>query len=163
MGQAFEISVLSYGDRVLWVYRRRREDTDGFEQGQAIDEWPRPNTVHRVRAFCGLCSYYRKFIKDFAWIAHPLVRTHQEEQETRRDRMDRGDGNGFCTAERGLESWPGSDATQLAYGLYHRDRHLGLHVRCRSSPARRGREGASGCIHQSCIQRGRAPIPDARA
>jgi hypothetical protein len=39
---------------------------------RTIQEYPRPETVHHVRAFCGLCSWYRHFIKDFAAIASPL-------------------------------------------------------------------------------------------
>ena len=39
---------------------------------QAIDNWPVPRHVTEVRSFLGLCSYYRKFVKDFALIASPL-------------------------------------------------------------------------------------------
>ena len=42
------------------------------EKVQAVREWPTPRTVKEVRSFLGLCSYYRKFIKDFAEIAKPL-------------------------------------------------------------------------------------------
>ena len=42
------------------------------EKIRAIMEWPKLETVQHVRAFCGLCSWYRRFIKDFAWIAQPL-------------------------------------------------------------------------------------------
>ena len=38
----------------------------------AVKEWPTPQNVHEVRSFMGLCSYYRKFIKNFAEIARPL-------------------------------------------------------------------------------------------
>ncbi len=38
----------------------------------AIKDWPRPKTVHHVRQFLGLCSYYRRFIKDFARLASPM-------------------------------------------------------------------------------------------
>lgn len=39
---------------------------------EAIRNWPRPTTVKEVRAFLGLCSYYRRFIFDFAQCARPL-------------------------------------------------------------------------------------------
>lgn len=35
-------------------------------------EWKTPMKVVHVQQFIGLCSYYRKFIKDFAEIAAPL-------------------------------------------------------------------------------------------
>ena len=38
----------------------------------AVKNWPRPYTVKHVRSFLGICSYYRRFVKDFASIAHPL-------------------------------------------------------------------------------------------
>jgi len=37
-----------------------------------VVDWPTPVNVHEVRAFVGLCSYYRRFIKDFAQVAAPL-------------------------------------------------------------------------------------------
>lgn len=42
------------------------------EKVQAVRKWPTPRTVKEVRSFLGLCSYYRKFIKDFAEITNPL-------------------------------------------------------------------------------------------
>jgi len=51
---------------------------DGIEPIQekldAIRNWPVPHCVRDVRAFYGLASYYRKFVKGFATIAGPLTR-----------------------------------------------------------------------------------------
>ena len=39
---------------------------------QAVKEWPRPANIHEVRAFVGLCSYYRRFVRGFSEICAPL-------------------------------------------------------------------------------------------
>jgi transposase InsO family protein/predicted aspartyl protease len=50
------------------------------QEGVAVDpskirdvvEWPTPRRLKDVRAFLGLCSYYRRFIRDFSVLASPL-------------------------------------------------------------------------------------------
>ena len=37
-----------------------------------IEEWPKPNNLHELRSFIGMCSYYRRFIEKFSIIAGPL-------------------------------------------------------------------------------------------
>ena len=39
---------------------------------EKVRRWPTPRTVTEVRAFVGLCSYYRRFVKNFSVIASPL-------------------------------------------------------------------------------------------
>lgn len=41
---------------------------------EAVESWPQPKNVKDLRSFLGTCSYYRKYVKDFAKIAHPLHR-----------------------------------------------------------------------------------------
>jgi len=41
---------------------------------EAIRDWPVPHCLRNVRAFFGLASYYRRFVKGFATIAEPLTR-----------------------------------------------------------------------------------------
>ena len=44
------------------------------EKIAAIREWNTPKCLTDVRTFLGLCSYYRRFIRDFSKRAHPLNR-----------------------------------------------------------------------------------------
>ena len=41
---------------------------------EIIKNWPTPHCLRDVRAFFGLASYYRRFVKGFATIAEPLTR-----------------------------------------------------------------------------------------
>ena len=43
------------------------------EKVRAILDWPRPQSVHDIRSFVGLASYYRKFMKGFSQLAKPLT------------------------------------------------------------------------------------------
>ena len=40
---------------------------------KAVIEWPRPKSVHDVRCFLGLASYYRRFVRGFSEMARPLT------------------------------------------------------------------------------------------
>ncbi|KAG8180136.1 hypothetical protein JTE90_028723 [Oedothorax gibbosus] len=39
---------------------------------KAVSNFPTPQNVHDVRSFLGLCSYFRRFIKGFCYLAEPL-------------------------------------------------------------------------------------------
>ena len=44
------------------------------DKTEAIRNWEQPTTVSNIRAFLGLCSYYRKFVPNFATLAKPLIK-----------------------------------------------------------------------------------------
>jgi len=39
---------------------------------KSVKEWPTPKCVKNIQRFLGLCNYYRRFVKNFAFIAKPL-------------------------------------------------------------------------------------------
>ncbi|GFQ91477.1 uncharacterized mitochondrial protein AtMg00860 [Trichonephila clavata] len=62
---ATEIKVLGH----LVSGKGVKPDPDKFE---AVNSFPTPKKIHDVRSFLGLCSHYRRFIKNFCFLAKPL-------------------------------------------------------------------------------------------
>ena len=48
---------------------------------EAIQEWPEPRNVSEVRSFLGTCSYYRKFVPNYADLAAPLTNLTRKNQK----------------------------------------------------------------------------------
>lgn len=48
---------------------------------KVVEEWPEPSTKKEVRVFIGKMSYYRRFIKNFSKIAHPLTEMIKDDAE----------------------------------------------------------------------------------
>ena len=42
------------------------------EKTSTINNYPVPKNATEVKSFLGLCSYYRRYVQDFAKIARPL-------------------------------------------------------------------------------------------
>jgi hypothetical protein len=57
---------------------------------EKVVNYPRPRNLTELRAFLGLASYYRRFIKDFSKISSPLYKlTEKEESYTWNDERQR--------------------------------------------------------------------------
>lgn len=39
---------------------------------EAVETWPRPDNITKLRSFLGFCGYYRRFVKDYSRICFPL-------------------------------------------------------------------------------------------
>ena len=50
------------------------------EKVKAIVDWPVPKNVKGVRSFLELANFYRRFIKDYMHIAHPLHNLTKKEE-----------------------------------------------------------------------------------
>jgi hypothetical protein len=49
------------------------------EKTKAVRTYPEPRSSKNIRAYLGLCNYYRRFIKGFAQIAKPMNRLLQKD------------------------------------------------------------------------------------
>ena len=52
----------------------------GPKKTKAVKNWPTPTCVKEVRAFLGICSYYRCFIYRFSDVAKPPLKLTEKDQ-----------------------------------------------------------------------------------
>lgn len=69
----------------------------------SVTNWPIPKNVKQVRSFLGLCSYYRRFVKNFADIAKPL---HSLTEAGRKFEWIKPCQESFDTLKQALTSTP---------------------------------------------------------
>ena len=63
----FQSEIMCLAHHILW-----RGILPSWENVWAMQEFPMPETYMQVCAFCGLAGHYRRFIKGFANVVHPL-------------------------------------------------------------------------------------------
>jgi hypothetical protein len=98
------------------------------EKVAAIREWPTPTSVHDVRSFVGLASYYRRFVRDFASIAAPLTSLMTKKYEGRKLPWGEKETEAFETLKETMCSAPvlASAAPGGNYTLYTDASSVGL-------------------------------------
>jgi len=71
-----KLSKCAFGQTQM-KYLRHMVSRDGVKvhdsKIQVVTQWPIPSSISQLRAFLGLVSYYRKFIRHFAVVATPLT------------------------------------------------------------------------------------------
>ncbi|GJU00268.1 glycoside hydrolase, catalytic domain-containing protein [Tanacetum coccineum] len=65
--------VLVFFDDILVFSRDMEEHVKHLDLVQAMQDWPVPVNIKKLRGFIGLTGYYRKFIMNYATISRPLT------------------------------------------------------------------------------------------
>jgi transposase InsO family protein len=85
-------------------------DRDGVrtdpEKIRVMKEYPRPSSSKEVRGFIGMCSYYRRFIKDFSKIAAPLSRLTSNKFNGSKFEWSPEAEQAFCSLKSAMTSAP---------------------------------------------------------
>ena len=78
----------------------------GKLKAKVIEEYPPPDTVKKVMSFLGLCSYFRKHIKNFSMIAGPLCALTSKKSDWKKGALPPAALTSFRRLQRLLTSEP---------------------------------------------------------
>lgn len=73
---------------------------------EVMKNYPRPKSTKEVRAFVGMCSYYRRFIKDFSKIASPITKLTSNKFEGKKFQWSDEAENSFQALKSAMISAP---------------------------------------------------------
>jgi hypothetical protein len=86
------------------------------EKIEALKNYERPTSVVEIQSFLGLASYYRRFIKNFADIAHPLIElTKKKKDKGNQNNKTKHQASKFSKPVVTSESFEWGDAEQEAF------------------------------------------------
>src|SRR5690606_36439994 len=46
----------------------------------AVQDWPVPKTVNNIQEFIGFANFYRRFIKNFSHLTHPITQLTKKDE-----------------------------------------------------------------------------------
>ena len=81
------------------------------EKIEKLRNYKRPTTIVEIQSFLGLASYYRRFIKNFAEIAHPLIELTKKKKDKANEKIKKMKK----AEEDGNNTWKWGDAEQKAF------------------------------------------------
>ena len=112
------------------------------EKVDAVQNWPTPRNLTKLRSFVRLCSYYRRFISEFANVAAPL---HELARKNARFIWGPEQDRAFCLLKEKLTATPilGMPRDEGTYYLHTDVSDSGLGAR---SSSRRTRSSVRLCI-----------------
>jgi Reverse transcriptase (RNA-dependent DNA polymerase) len=83
-GMKIKLSKCHFGETSLHILGHvvsEKGIAAGPDKLRAVECFPVPRNVKEVQSFLGLCSYFRKFVPKFSWIARPLTTLLKKNQK----------------------------------------------------------------------------------